>query len=72
MKKLLFALPFLILFGSAFAQENIPIIQVEGTSELSIMPDEALMFINFMRASRCRLSASVASASCSAFVIWAV
>ncbi|MCS4434356.1 SIMPL domain-containing protein [Aquiflexum gelatinilyticum] len=46
MKKLLFALPFLFLFGPAFAQENIPLIQVEGTSELSIMPDEALMFIN--------------------------
>jgi len=46
MKKLLFALPFLFLVGSVFAQENIPLIQVEGTSELSIMPDEALMYIS--------------------------
>ena len=47
MKKLLLALPFLFLTFAVFAQENnIPLIQVEGTSELSIMPDEALMFIS--------------------------
>jgi uncharacterized protein YggE len=46
MKKLLFALPFLFLIGSVFAQENnIPLIEVEGTSELGIMPDEALIYL---------------------------
>ncbi|MCH6201402.1 SIMPL domain-containing protein [Aquiflexum sp. LQ15W] len=46
MKKLLFALPFLFLLESAFAQENnIPLIEVEGTSELGIMPDEALIYL---------------------------
>lgn len=46
MKKLLFALPFLFLAMAAFAQENnIPLIEVEGTSELGIMPDEALIYL---------------------------
>lgn len=46
MKKLLFALPFLLLTVAAYAQENnIPLIEVEGTSELGIMPDEALIYL---------------------------
>jgi uncharacterized protein len=46
MKKLLIALPILFLMGSSFAQENnIPLIEVEGTSELGIMPDEALIYL---------------------------
>ena len=46
MKKLLFALPFLLLTVAAFAQENnIPLIEVEGTSEMGIMPDEALIYL---------------------------
>jgi uncharacterized protein len=46
MKKILFALPFLFLMGAAFAQENnIPLIEVEGTSDLGIMPDEALIYL---------------------------
>jgi uncharacterized protein YggE len=46
MKKLLFALPFLLLTVTAYAQENnIPLIEVEGTSELGIMPDEALIYL---------------------------
>jgi len=46
MKKLLFAIPFLLLSVAAFAQENnIPLIEVEGTSEMGIMPDEALIYL---------------------------
>lgn len=48
MKKLLFAALFLLSAVTVFAQENIPLIEVEGTSEISIMPDEAIIHLNLM------------------------
>lgn len=49
MKKLLIApLFFLLLTVTAFSQENIPLIEVEGTSEISVMPDEAIIHLSLM------------------------
>jgi uncharacterized protein YggE len=48
MKKLLFASLFLLLASTAFAQENIPLIEVEGVSEISVMPDEAIIHLSLM------------------------
>ncbi|WP_373497466.1 SIMPL domain-containing protein [Aquiflexum sp.] len=48
MKKLLFASLFLLLAVTAFSQENIPMIEVEGKSEISIMPDEAIIHLSLM------------------------
>ena len=48
MKKLLFTTLFLLSVVLVFAQENIPMIEVEGTSEISVMPDEAIIHLNLM------------------------
>lgn len=48
MKKLLFVSLFFLLSLTAFSQGNIPLIEVEGTSEISIMPDEAIIHLNLM------------------------
>lgn len=48
MKKLLITALFLLSAVTAFSQENIPLIEVEGTSEISIMPDEAIIHLNLM------------------------
>jgi uncharacterized protein len=45
MRKLLLVLPFLMLGISAFAQQA-PLMEVEGQSEISILPDEALIMVN--------------------------
>lgn len=44
MKKLIFTLPVFFLYFSVLAQQ-IPSIEVEGVSEISILPDEAILFI---------------------------
>lgn len=46
MKKLLFTIAVLFLVFGAMAQQ-IPLIEVEGKSEISIQPDEALIYLNF-------------------------
>jgi uncharacterized protein YggE len=48
MKKLLITALFLLSAVTVFSQENIPLIEVEGTSEISIMPDEAIIHLNLM------------------------
>jgi uncharacterized protein len=48
MKKLLITALFLLSAVTVFAQENIPLIEVEGTSEISIMPDEAIIHLSLM------------------------
>lgn len=48
MKNLVFLSLFLFMTITAFSQENIPLIEVEGTSEISIMPDEAIIHLNLM------------------------
>ncbi|PSL06374.1 SIMPL domain-containing protein [Cecembia rubra] len=45
MKKLILILPVYLLYLSVFSQQ-IPTIEVEGLSEISIMPDEAILFIH--------------------------
>ncbi len=45
MKITMFILPFLILSFTMMAQQ-IPLIEVEGNSEVSLMPDEALILIS--------------------------
>jgi len=44
MKRLIFTLPVFFLYFAVFAQQ-IPSIEVEGVSEISILPDEAILFI---------------------------
>ena len=47
MKKLFFMLPVLMLPFLSFAQQNqIPTIEVDGASEIEVMPDEATIQIN--------------------------
>ncbi|MCF1750085.1 SIMPL domain-containing protein [Mariniradius sediminis] len=48
MKKLLYFLPLFLLAFTAFAQKEIPLIEVEGVSEVSVMPDEAVIQINLV------------------------
>lgn len=47
MKKILFILPVFLFALTAMAQE-IPLIEVEGKSEISVMPDQALIHVNLM------------------------
>lgn len=48
MKKLHYFLPLFLLAFTAFAQKEIPLIEVEGVSEVSVMPDEAVIQINLV------------------------
>jgi uncharacterized protein len=45
MRKLLLVLPFLMFGISVFAQQ-VPLMEVEGQSEISVLPDEALIMVN--------------------------
>ncbi len=47
MKKILFAFPFLFFSITGFTQTQfIQLIEVEGTSEISVLPDEAILNVN--------------------------